>query len=109
MPSEKIISLSKENFFSTIQSSEKPMVIDFWAPWCGPCRALSGTLDEVAEAHPEWVIAKVNIDEEPELAEKYSIRAIPTFLFFNANGNLVDRSVGGITKGDLLAKLEKTA
>jgi thioredoxin 1 len=109
MSSEKVISLSKANFSSTLQTIQKPMVVDFWAPWCGPCRILSGLIDEVAEAHPEWTVAKVNIDEEPELAEKYNVMAIPTLIFFNTKGEVVDHSVGGMTKHDLIAKLEKAA
>ncbi|MDR2419824.1 MAG: thioredoxin fold domain-containing protein [Puniceicoccales bacterium] len=109
MSSEKVISLSKASFPSTLQALQKPMVVDFWAPWCGPCRILSGLIDEMAEAHPEWVVAKVNIDEEPGLAEQYDVMAIPTLIFFNAKGEVVDHSVGGITKHDLITKLEKAA
>ncbi|MDR2377653.1 MAG: thioredoxin [Puniceicoccales bacterium] len=109
MSSEKTIQLSQENFVPTVQRSRKPVLVDFWAPWCGPCCALSGLIDEVAEEHPEWVVAKLNIDEGVDLAEEYDVRSIPTLLFFNAQGQLVDRSVGGLTKGDLLTRLERVA
>jgi len=109
MSSGKVVALTKANFDSVIREGKKPALVDFWAPWCGPCCALSGLVDGVAEAHPEWTVAKVNVDENPELAGDCDVRSLPTLLFFSAQGELVERSVGGLTKSDLLAKCEKAA
>lgn len=89
-----VITINKNNFEEEVLKSEKVVLIDFWASWCGPCRMMSPVIDEIAEEMGENIkVGKINIDEEKELAIKYDVMSIPTFIVFK-NGNEVGRSVG---------------
>ena len=94
------------NFKEEVLNSEKPVLVDFWATWCGPCRLLSPIVDEIADEHPEIKVVKVNIDEEPELAERYSIMTIPTLCVIK-NGEVVTQASGVRPKQQVLALLQK--
>jgi thioredoxin 1 len=102
---ENITDLNSENFDSIISGSETPIVIDFWAPWCGPCKAIAPILQELAnEAVGKVKVCKVNVDNNSELANRFSIRAIPTILVFKG-GKLDTQVVGMTSKDDLKAKI----
>ncbi|MDR1458344.1 MAG: thioredoxin [Puniceicoccales bacterium] len=105
MASEKIINLTSDDFEAVVGSSTKPVVIDFWATWCGPCRALSPVLDSIAEENDDVVVCKVDIDEEAKLAAKFDVTMIPTLIFFK-DGKQTDKAVGGMTKTAILNKLK---
>ncbi len=101
----KVIKLTKQNFSKEAEESSIPVLIDFWAPWCGPCRMFSPIIEELAEETDSAKICKVNIDEEPELAEKFSIASIPTILVMK-NGKETKKHIGLTTKENLLAMLK---
>jgi thioredoxin 1 len=102
--SEKIAHLDNANFAAAIAGAT-PVLVDFWAPWCGPCKAIAPILEELAvELTGKLTIAKVNVDDNGELAAKYGVRAIPTMLLFKA-GELADQYVGMMDKASLKAKL----
>ena len=88
------LTFTKNNFEELVLNADKPVLVDFWAPWCMPCRMLAPTIEEIAEdAEGKAYVGKVNVDEEAELAIKYGVRSIPTLLFFE-KGQLVNRMVG---------------
>ena len=97
--------ITAENFDELVVNSEKPVLVDFWAPWCGPCRMVSPIVDEIAEEHDDIVVGKVNVDEQPELAMKFGVMSIPTLLVFK-NGELANKAVGARPKEELLALLD---
>ncbi|MBQ1914618.1 MAG: thioredoxin [Selenomonadaceae bacterium] len=96
--------ITKDNFDAEVLKAEGTVLIDFWASWCGPCRMLSPIVDEVAEAHPDLKVGKINIDEEPELAERFSVMSIPTLMVFR-NGEKIKDSVGVVPKEQIEALL----
>ena len=98
--------ITPENFDAVVNDS-LPVLVDFWAPWCGPCRSLSPIVDEVAdELAGKLVVAKCNVDDNQELAMKFGVMSIPTLIVFK-NGEEIDRSVGALPKARLQALLEK--
>jgi thioredoxin 1 len=103
--SDKITELNSETFKSAVASSATPLLVDFWAPWCGPCKAIAPILDEVAtEMNGKLTVAKVNIDENDAIAAEYGIKAIPTMLIFKG-GRVAEQIVGLIPKAALKAKV----
>ena len=103
--SEKIANLTTESFKSAINSSPTPILVDFWAPWCGPCKAIAPTLEELAtELDGKLKIAKVNIDDNDAVAAEFGVRAIPTMILFKG-GQVVETLVGMMPKAALRAKL----
>jgi thioredoxin 1 len=99
----KIVPLSEDLFGSTVRENRGKIIIDFWAPWCGPCRSLGKTLETLSAECKDITIYKINVDECSSLMEKYEISSIPTMLFFY-DGKLIDQTVGLLTKADILAK-----
>ena len=104
-----ITTLNEQNFKDTISSAAVPVLVDFWAPCCGPCKAIAPILEELSgELDGKVQITKVNVDENSTIAAEYNIRAIPTLLLFK-NGSLAEQFVGMVGKDDLKAKLEAHA
>ncbi len=100
------IELNDANFDEVVLKSEKPVMVDFWAEWCGPCRMVSPIVSEIGDEYKEKaVIGKLDVDNNPTVSAKYGIRSIPTILFFK-NGELADKQVGAVPKSNLVSKLE---
>ena len=99
-----VIELNKENF-DLAKNSEKTVLLDFYADWCGPCRMVSPIVDEIAEENPQFFVGKINVDNEPELAQEYGVVSIPTLVVMK-NGKAVNQSVGARPKPHILAMLE---
>lgn len=103
--SEKIAQLTTADFKNTVTSATTPVLVDFWAPWCGPCKSIAPILDELSsELDGKLKIAKVNIDDHGEIASEYGIRAIPTMLLFK-DGKVAEQLVGMMPKAAIKAKL----
>ena len=109
MASPNVINLSDSNFDAEVGKSTLPVLVDFWAPWCGPCIQLSPVIDEIAtERLGKAIVAKVNVDESPALAGKFRVNSIPALLFFKG-GQPVGQLVGRQPKSEILAKLDGIA
>ena len=101
----KEIDLTYNDFDSVVMESDKPVLVDFWATWCGPCRMLGPVIAQIAEEREDIKVCKVNVDDEPELARMFNVMNIPTVLVFK-NGELKDRSVGFKPKQQILDLLD---
>jgi len=109
MASLKIVTLTKENFADEVLKASVPVLVDFWAEWCGPCKMIGPILDELADEYGGRVkVGKVNIDHEQGLAAEYGVRAIPTLLLFQ-QGQVAEQVVGLRSKRDLKASLDRVA
>ena len=100
-----VTQITKDNFKSLVLESSKPVLLDFWAVWCGPCKMIAPIVEAIAEEREDIVVGKVNVDEEMELAMEFGVASIPTLLVFK-NGEVVNKSVGYRPKADLMKLLE---
>ncbi len=99
-----VIHATNKNFNEIVLGSDIPVLVDFFATWCGPCRMIAPILEEIATEHPEYKIVKIDVDEEPDLASRFGIMSIPTLLVFK-NGELITQTTGALPKARLLAML----
>jgi len=99
------INITKENFEQEVLQSDRPVLVDFWASWCGPCRMVGPIVEEIAEECPQYKVVKINVDEQQELAIRFGVMSIPTLLVFKG-GELVKQSIGAKPKAQILALLE---
>lgn len=107
MPSGKVLTIKSDNFEELVIKSSVPVLLDFWAIWCGPCKAINPAIEELAEEYDgRFRIGKVNVDEESELVKNFNIMSIPTLIAFK-DGNQVERIIGARTKSDLKGLLDK--
>lgn len=101
-----VIQITKDNFQNEVVNSAKPVLLDFWATWCGPCQMVSPIVDEIAEERADIKVGKINVDEQPELAAAFHVMSIPTLIVMK-NGQAVNQAVGARPKAQILALLDK--
>ncbi|MDO4156730.1 MAG: thioredoxin [Oscillospiraceae bacterium] len=99
-----VLSVNKNNF-DFVKTSDKSVLLDFYADWCGPCRMVSPLVDEISEENPQYLVGKINVDQEPELAQAFGVASIPMLVVMK-NGRIVQQSVGAKPKSQILAMLE---
>lgn len=99
------VSIVNQHNFEQVKNSEKTVLLDFYADWCGPCRMVSPLVDQIAEENPQYLVGKINVDNEPELAQTFGVTSIPTLVVMK-NGKVVNRVVGARPKPQILAMLE---
>lgn len=99
-----VLTVNKDNF-NSVKNSEKPVLLDFYADWCGPCRMVSPIVEEIAKENPQYLIGKINVDNEPELAQQFKVVSIPTLAVIK-DGKVINQSAGARPKPDILAMLE---
>ena len=102
-----VIQVTEDNFDEVVMKSDKPVLLDFYADWCGPCKMMSPIVEQIAEKYADtYVVGKVNVDEQPELAERFGVMSIPTLVVMK-NGKIAQQPVGARPKSDILAMLEE--
>ena len=100
-----VLHITKENYDAEVIRSDKPVLLDFWATWCGPCRMIAPAVEQIAQEHTEYKVGKINVDEEPELTREFGIMSIPS-LFVVKNGEIVREAVGAMPKDKILDLLK---
>ena len=100
-----VLHINKDNFHELVEKSDKVVLLDFWAPWCGPCRMVSPLIDQIAEEQSDFAVGKINVDEEPELASRFGVMSIPTLAVVK-DGKVVRQEAGARPKPQIVAMVQ---